>query len=208
MQADFSVELGRGDPALEIPWRSGDPAVRFYDLKKCPELVLQIPEAAAYPEMGAFLGRMNAPAFPLATAKCDVWENRDISPEEEIFGAERKLVSYVDLFFVDERLRGSLEKNEQLAKELCRLLHHAPEIAATVELVIRRCYYHQANAARDGDSGEEGFPARQNSGACSANIADYSSLQIEKESPELARAKRQSAGKDPSVANLETEASN
>ena len=33
MHADFSVELGRDDPALELPWSSDDPEVRYYDLK-------------------------------------------------------------------------------------------------------------------------------------------------------------------------------
>jgi hypothetical protein len=55
MHADFSVELGRDDAALELPWSSADPALRFYDLKKHPELLQQIPEAVAYPELGAFL---------------------------------------------------------------------------------------------------------------------------------------------------------
>ena len=96
MQADFYVELGGDAPALEIPWRSDDPCVRYFDLKKHPELVQEIPEAVAYPELGAFLARMNAVEFPLATAKCDAWVSSEISPEEEIFG-DRKFVSYVDL---------------------------------------------------------------------------------------------------------------
>jgi len=154
MQADFSVELGRDDPALEIPWSSGDPSVRYYDLKNCPELVLKIPEAVANPEIGIFLTRINAPGFPLATAKCDAWYSRETSPEEEVFGTDRKFVSYVDLFFVDEAHRCSFEKNEALAKELCRLLSSAPDIAATVELVIRRCYYHQLHVFSPGHAAQ------------------------------------------------------
>ena len=151
MQADFSVELGGDAPALEIPWNSNDPNVRYYDVKNHPELVQQIPEAVAYPELGSFLSRINAPGFPLASAKCDVWLSREVAPEEEIFG-DRKFVSYIDLVFVDEADRCSLEKHEAFAKELCRLLGHAPEIAATVELVIRHCYYHQGNIARPRDT--------------------------------------------------------
>lgn len=150
MQADFSVELGGDAPALEIPWNSNDPNVRYYDVKNHPELVQQIPEAVAYPELGSFLSRINAPGFPLASAKCDVWLSREVAPEEEIFG-DRKFVSYIDLVFVDEVDRCSLEKHEAFAKELCRLLGHAPEIAATVELEIRHCYYHHANIARPRD---------------------------------------------------------
>jgi hypothetical protein len=144
MQADFSVELDRDAPALEIPWRSDDPNVRYYDLKSHPELVQQIPEVVAHPEMGAFLSRMNATEFPLATAKCDLWSSSEVAPEEEIFG-DRKFVSYIDLVFVDQGDRCSFEKHEAFARALCRLLSNAPEIAATVELVIRHCYYHQRN---------------------------------------------------------------
>lgn len=142
MQADFSVELGRGAPALEIPWCSDDPQVRYYDLKNHPELVQQIPEVVAYPELGGFLSRINAAGFPLATAKCDVWSSSEVAQEEEIFG-DRKFVSYIDLVFIEHGDQRSFEKHEAFAKELCRLLSHAPEIAATVELVIRHCYFNQ-----------------------------------------------------------------
>lgn len=146
MQADFSVELGGDAPALEIPWRSAGPQVSYYDLKNHPHLIQQIPEAVAYPELAAFLLRMNAAEFPMATAKCDVWLSNEVAPEEEIFG-DRKFVSYVDLVFVDEADRCSFQKHEEFSKELCRLLSHAPEIAAKVELVIRHCYYHQEETA-------------------------------------------------------------
>jgi hypothetical protein len=142
MHADFSVELGRDDPALELPWNSGDPHVRYYDLKNRSELVDQVPEAIAHPELGSFLARINAAGFPLATAKCDAWSSSEVAPEEEIFG-DRKFVSYIDLVFVSDEDRCSLEKHEVFAKELCRLLSHSPEIAATAEFVIRHCHYHQ-----------------------------------------------------------------
>jgi hypothetical protein len=141
MHADFSVELGRDDAALELPWSSADPAVRYYDLKNHPELLQEIPEAMAHPELGAFLARINAAGFPLATAKCDAWASREVTPEEEIFG-DRKFVSYIDLVFEDAVARCSFEKHEAFAKALCRLLSQTPEIPAAVEVVIRRCYYH------------------------------------------------------------------
>jgi hypothetical protein len=143
MQADFSVELGPDDPVLELPWASGDPSVRYYDLKNSPELVRQIPEAIAYPELGAFLTRINASGSPFETAKCDVWQSRETSAEEEIFGADQKLVSYIDLVFVGQTMRGSFEKHEEFAKGLCLLLSHAPDTLATIELIIRRCYFHR-----------------------------------------------------------------
>jgi hypothetical protein len=155
MQADFSVELGGDAPSLEIPWRSDDPRVCYFDLKIHPELVLQIPEAAAYPELASFLSRINAAGFPLATAKCDAWSSREVAPEEETFG-DRKFVSYIDLVFVNQEDRRSFEKHKAFVRELCRLLSCAPEIAATVELVIRHCYYHQQQFGSE--SGEPNGP--------------------------------------------------
>lgn len=155
MQAAYSAELGREDPALEVPWRSEDGTSQYYDLKRHPDLVLQIPEAAGSPELNAFLNRINAAAFPLQTAKCDTWYSREISAEEEIFGAAGKFISYIDLVFEADEPRLSLEKHEALAKSLCGLLQRAPEMAATVELVIRRCYYHS-----------QGYPDESSSGFC------------------------------------------
>ncbi len=152
MLADYSVELGREDPALELPWRSEDGATRFRDLKRHPELVLEIPEAIGSPELSAFLTRMNAPGFPLQTAKCDAWSSREISPEEEIFGAAEKFVSYIDLVFEADESRVAFEKHEALAKSLCGLLERAPEMAASVELVIRRCYYHPGESPASTES--------------------------------------------------------
>jgi hypothetical protein len=147
MHADFAVELGPDDPVLELPWASDDPSIRYYDLKSSPELVRQIPEAIAYQELGAFLTRINASGSPFETAKCDVWQSREISVEEEIFGADQKFASYIDLVFADEAMRGSFEKHEEFAKELCLLLSHAPDTLATIELIIRRCYFRRRCAS-------------------------------------------------------------
>jgi hypothetical protein len=164
MLADYSVELGRDDPALELPWASDDTALRYYDLKKHPELLGQVPEAVAHPELGVFLARVNAPEFPLATAKCDTWATREILAEEEIFGAECKFASYVDLVFTDEAARTSFEKHEALAQNLCRLLRHAPEIAACVEFVLRRCYYHEEAQQPASDEASAAGPEDSKSG--------------------------------------------
>ena len=156
MLADWSVELGRDDPALEMPWSSQDVAVRYLDLKKHPELLREIPEAVANAELGAFLARINAAEFPLQTAKCDAWATQEILPEEKIFNADHKFASYVDLVHCDEAARLAFERHEELARSLVKLLKHAPEIAASVEFVIRRCYFHAAGRQGGSDS-ETGF---------------------------------------------------
>jgi hypothetical protein len=153
MQADYSVELGREDPALEMPWQSEDGRTRYYDLKRHPESLAQIAEAAGSPELKSFLARINAADFPLQTAKCDAWSSREISPEEEIFAAPVKFVSYVDLIFAADGPRLSLERHEALAKSLCALLERAPEMSAAIELVIRRCYYHPEDNPSESSDG-------------------------------------------------------
>ena len=169
MHADYSVELGWEDPALELPWSSADGATRYYDLKRHPDLVAQIPEARSSPELNAFLVRVNAAEFPLQSAKCDLWYSRELSAEEEIFGAAGKFISYIDLVFAEDTAKSgegsaarpagatdrrlNLEEHEALAKNLCSLLKRAPEIAATVELVIRRCYFRQEGKAAESESG-------------------------------------------------------
>jgi hypothetical protein len=172
MHADFSVELGHDDPALEFPWAAEDPSVRYYDLKSRPELVLQIPEAVAYPELGAFLTRINAPDSPLETAKCDVWQSREISAEEEIFGADQKFVSYIDLVLVDEMVRSSFARHEEFAKEICLLLGRAPDTPATIELIIRRCYFHRRRSRVDVD---------QNTNSLLKNVLKRQTVPIEEE---------------------------
>jgi hypothetical protein len=168
MQADYSVELGKEDPALELPWSSDDPSTRYYDLKRHAQLVSQIPETAHAPELAAFLTRINAAGFPLQTAKCDLWYSTELSAEEEIFAANGKFVCYIDLVFAEDPTpphdraanaapparRLVFEQHETLAKSLRSLLQRAPEMAATVELVIRRCYFHRE---ADPERSDDGF---------------------------------------------------
>ncbi|HEV3038310.1 MAG TPA: hypothetical protein VHA33_11085 [Candidatus Angelobacter sp.] len=142
MQVDYSIELGPDDPTLEFPWASDDGAVRYYDLKQHPEMVLNIEEARDHQELSEFLSRINAASSPLQTAKCDVWFTQEILPEEEIFGASCKFACYVDLLFTSGELQTSFEKHEALARDLYNLLQRAPEMAAAMEFTVRRCHYH------------------------------------------------------------------
>jgi len=143
VQADFAVELGADDETLEMPWAAEGGGPRYYDLKRHPELLSDIVEAARVPELGQFLCKINSPPSPLETAKCDAWPSTHMNPEEEIFEATHKFGSYVDLLFSDETKRFSFPEHEQLAKRLTLLLQRAPEIAAAAEFFIRRCYYWQ-----------------------------------------------------------------
>ena len=150
MQADFAVELGADDETLEMPWAAEAGGPRYYDLKRHPELLLNVVEAQDAPELHHFLLATNAPAGALETAKCDLWSSTEINPEEEIFGATYKFGSYVDLLFSDMSSRFSFAQHEQMAKLLTGLLQQVPEIPAAAEFLVRRCYYHDAEGIRDG----------------------------------------------------------
>lgn len=150
MQADYSVELGREDEALEFPWATPDGGPRYHDLKRNPEAIGEIEEAARFPELREFLASVNNPASLLETAKCDAWASTEIHPEEEIFGQPWKFSSYVDLLFTDTAIHFSFEKHESLVKRVVKLLQRVPDIPASAELLLRRCFYHEGDDLREG----------------------------------------------------------
>jgi len=150
VEADFAVELGADDETLELPWAAADGGPRYYDLKRQPELLLNVEEASRVPELGEFLAVMNSPASILETAKCDSWSSTEINAEEEIFGAAHKFGSYVDILFSQETSRHSFAEHEQFAKRITQLLKRVPEIPAAAELLIRRCFCEGADEIHEG----------------------------------------------------------
>src|SRR4029077_1356017 len=132
MDADFSIELGREDPVLDFPWKDSSGKLAYVDLKRHPELMARIEEAEKFPELKEFLRTMNSARSMVETAKCDAWTTREQSPEEEVYDASHKFVSYVDVVFsnIDVRqsplressLRESLPAHEQFARRLVELL--------------------------------------------------------------------------------------
>jgi len=157
VQADFSIELGADDERLEVPWSSDDGRLRYYDLKRQPELLLNVAEARGNRDLGEFLSGINSPPSILETAKCDAWLSNQLGEEEAIFGASWKFGSYIDLLFTDNESRFSLERHKQLAAEAAKLLARAPEISAAAEFVVRRCYFH-SNPNTDDSSVGKGEP--------------------------------------------------
>ena len=143
MLAEWTVELGADDARLEVPWSTEDGSSRYLDLKRQPELLLEIPEACAYPELAEFLNWANSPESPFETAKCDAWASRQIDVEDEVFGEPCKFGSYVDLLFVDKDRRSQFSENEHFVQSLAKLVRHAPEMASAAEFIVRRCVDHR-----------------------------------------------------------------
>jgi hypothetical protein len=151
MHADFSVELAAEDDRLELPWASPDGELRYYDLKRQPELLLNIEEAFGNEELGHFLTTINSPVSVFETSKCDTWTTSELNEEELIYGTECKFASYIDLVFTQSESRWSFEKHEELAHTVCTLLKRVPEISSGAEFIIRRCYFNtEAKDAHEG----------------------------------------------------------
>jgi hypothetical protein len=170
MDADFSIELGREDPVLDFPWTDPAGKVVYLDLKRRPELMSQVQEAAAFPELGEFLRALNSERSRVETAKCDAWATTDLSVEEEIYNASHKFASYVDAVFSEIDPRLSLSVHEQFARKLVELLRRAPETPSAAEACVRRCYFGQNGGVQEGfyitlyvsGYGNDGRSARQN----------------------------------------------
>jgi len=150
VEAYFAIELGADDEVLDLPWASADSAVRYYDLKRQPDLLIYVKEAQRLAALEEFLTAINSSVSVLETAKCDAWHTTEMQPEEEIFGANSKFASYIDLLFSDEPRRFSFSEHEQMATRLTQLLRRVPEIPAAAEFLVRRCHYHHEDETRDG----------------------------------------------------------
>ena len=158
MDADWSVELGADDGALEFPWASPDGTQRYIDLQRQPELLREIPEAARFPELGEFLLAINTASAPWLTAKCDIWMEGICGTEAPSLGAAGygaaetvpfqsagfalKLCSYVDLVFREGDTRFSFARHEQWVKSAARGLSGDDELPVVCEFIVRRCWYH------------------------------------------------------------------
>jgi hypothetical protein len=150
MDADWSVELGADDGALEFPWSSSDGSQRYLDLQRRPGLLDEIPEATEYHELAEFLGAINIARSPWLTVKCDVWSDLYLSDAEAIYDATVKLCSYVDLIARDSAARFSFERHEQWVKSAARKLSAGDDLPIACEFIVRRCWYHS-----DASSGQD-----------------------------------------------------
>jgi hypothetical protein len=171
MDADYSVDIGPTADALEIPWKDPDGRVLYVDLRGDPSSVEgnvernieRIPEARQFPALRQFLIALNSKRSPWQTAKCDVWAEATV-PEENIFSAEFAQGCYVDVVLAGgtASLRESLKSHQRLARKAALQLNNDEVLEATVEIVVRRCYFHhiaEMDESRDTsqDSSDDGY---------------------------------------------------
>jgi hypothetical protein len=150
VQADFSIECGTDDECLEIPWASEDGALRYVDLKQNPARIADLDEARHFPDLADFLRITNSPSSAFQTAKCDAGFTQELTVEDEPFGTSGKFGSYVDVLLASPVARLSLEQNEACVRSLVRFLQRAPEMPASAEFLVRRCFFADDQTDRDG----------------------------------------------------------
>jgi hypothetical protein len=150
LQADFAVELGAEDETLELPWAAPGAGPQYCDLKRHPEMLSDLEEARRFEELRHFLAAVNSSNSSLESAKCDAWGSRELNPEEEIFGAAWKFGSYVDLIFTGDDARYSFPVHQDFLKQLTTLLKRAPELPASAEFLLRRCYVRRQDDLSEG----------------------------------------------------------
>ncbi len=150
MDADFSIELEREDPVLDFPWSDPAGKLAYVDLKRRPELMAEVEEAARFSELREFLRILNSARSIVETAKCDAWATTELTDEEEIYDASHKFASYVDVVFSDFDRRLSFAVHEQFAQQLVELLRRTPETPSAAEVDVRRSYFLQDDGVREG----------------------------------------------------------
>ena len=156
MDADWSVELGADDPTLDFPWSAPDDSQHFVDLSQRIAAVTSLPEVSQYPEMAEILIALNGELSPWLTAKCDVWIDDEMGEAEQVYDAELKVCSYIDLVRRTESERFSFEQHEKWVKSAALALQTAEmDDLIAYEFIVRRCWYH--SESRRDDESEPGF---------------------------------------------------
>jgi hypothetical protein len=121
MEADWEVEVGGGAPVIEALWPG------FVDLRRSPERIGEIQEAAGFPALAGLLLALNRTGSPVWTAKCDLWK-----PEAN------KLACYVDLLPVADAVFAQWKQAEAFCRELAARLAPISMPECRVDLVVRQ----------------------------------------------------------------------
>jgi len=130
MEADWEFEVGGGAPVIEALWPG------FVDLRRCPERVVEIAEAVAFPPLAVMLAALNGPQSPLWTAKCDLWEPQP----DPLAGGETRasLACYVDLLPVEGAVFSSTRQAEAFCRAWVTRLGAVELPGCRMDLVIRQ----------------------------------------------------------------------
>jgi hypothetical protein len=136
--AEFDVDLGEDSPTLVVPWASDDGTLAFIDLAQNPSLLDEIPETRD-PALRRALAALNAADLPWATAKCDLWTTQELDEEEELFGADWKHASYLDIYLRNPEGQMDFATAEQQMRKWVQHLRRIPVEPASAAIILRAC---------------------------------------------------------------------
>ncbi|HEY0564076.1 MAG TPA: hypothetical protein VGC88_00755, partial [Terriglobales bacterium] len=86
---------------------------------------------------------LNSGASEFFTAKCDVWSTQELDEEEQIFAADWKRSSYIDVVLRDPTERTNFAACEQRMREWVRSLRTG-DVEGSVSVVLRECVVNHA----------------------------------------------------------------
>jgi hypothetical protein len=138
MEADWEVEVGGGAAVIEALWAG------FVDLRREPERIGEIAEAAAFPALVETLVRLNSDASAVWTSKCDFWPvlEPDAFDRDELDApagcAAHAMGCYIDLLPKSGRQWTYPARAVTACRQMCILLGAVPLRCCRVDLVVRR----------------------------------------------------------------------
>src|SRR5215471_12346696 len=116
MEADWEFEIAPDAPVIDAAW-SG-----YVPLRVHPERASSLDEVASLPALEGFLTLLNAADSPVWTAKCDVWEQDAIDPDELEATPEtaaHAVSCYIDLLPSSSADWSTLDAVADWCRELC-----------------------------------------------------------------------------------------
>lgn len=158
MEVDWEVEVGGGAPVIEALWMG------FVDLRRNPERLGEIAEAANFPALADLLRVLNEAGSPVWTAKCDLWETEPAelaATESGAFAAvpSAALACYVDLLPVEGQIFAQWTEAEGFCRQWVARLEELPLSDCRVDLVVRQAMAGEAEGfgitAYVGGTGED-----------------------------------------------------
>lgn len=155
MLVDWEVEVGGDVQVIDAAWPG------FVDLRKSPELVREMEECRAWPELVDPLQRLNAVGSPVWTTKCDAWRMLNFAAEDgDEYDAGPEDVCAVACY-IDLLAWPGVRQAEDFCRGMKGKLGLVTERGSRVEFVVRR-----ARLAE----GEEGIGISAYTAGCGVNV--------------------------------------
>jgi len=135
--------MGGEAPIIDALWPG------LVDLRRHPERIAEVAEAAAFEPLAVLLQRLNGPGSPLWTAKCDLWEPEpgEVSGPvaARVGGTHTVLASYIDLLPRRGQAFAEWREAARFCQEWVARLTPVPLASCRAELIVRQAIAGEAD---------------------------------------------------------------